>query len=129
MRIHHVALQVTDLERARSFYAGLLGFAVTREQAHALWLDAGGAIVMLERCAGSDDEAAAAAAADARAWASPRPGPFVVAFAIAAADRPALRARLVAAGVDIDHESAFSLYVRDPFGARLAFSHYPEPAP
>jgi len=132
VHIHHVALQVTDLERARSFYAGLLGFAVTREQAHALWLDAGGAVVMLERCAGSDDEAAAA---DARTWASPRAGPFVVAFSIAPHERVSLRARLVDAGVVIDHESAFSLYVRDPFGARLAFSHYPhalhvpEPAP
>jgi catechol 2,3-dioxygenase-like lactoylglutathione lyase family enzyme len=123
MRLHHVALQVTDLERARSFYAGVLGFVVTREQAHALWLDAAGVIVMLERCAGVDD---VAAADDARAWASPRAGPFVVAFAIAPHERASLRARLVDAGVAIDHESAFTLYVRDPFGARLAFSHYPD---
>jgi catechol 2,3-dioxygenase-like lactoylglutathione lyase family enzyme len=123
MRIHHVALQVTDLERARSFYAGLLGFTVTREQAHALWLDAGGSIVMLERCDGEGDDAGD------HAWASPRPGPFVVAFAIAPGERAALRARLIDAGVTIDHESAFTLYVRDPFGARLAFSHYPDAQP
>jgi catechol 2,3-dioxygenase-like lactoylglutathione lyase family enzyme len=120
MRIHHVALQVTDLERARSFYAGVLGFAVTREQAHALWLDADGSIVMLERCDGVVD------AADAASWASPRQGPFVVAFAVTPTERAALRARLTAAGVAIDHESAYTLYVRDPFGARLAFSHYPD---
>ena len=126
MRLHHVALQVTELARARAFYAGVLGFVVTREQAHALWLDAGGVIVMLERCDGVDDEAAAA---DARAWASARPGPFVVAFAIAPHERAPLRARLVDAGVAIDHESVFTLYVRDPFGARLAFSHYPDAAP
>jgi glyoxylase I family protein len=121
VRVHHIALQVTDLERARSFYEGLLGFAVTRVQPHAVWLDAGGTIVMLERCDGPVD------AADAVAWSSARPGPFVVAFGIAAVERDALHARLVAAGVVVDHESAFTLYVRDPFGARLAFSHYPEP--
>jgi glyoxylase I family protein len=126
MRIHHVALQVSDLDRARAFYEGLLGFVVTREQPRAIWLEAGGAIVMLERCDGVDD---AIAADDARTWSSPRPGPFVVAFAVAAADRAALRARLVDAGIAIDHESAFTLYVRDPFGARLAFSHFPDPQP
>ena len=120
MKLHHVALQVTCLERARAFYVGVLGFVVTREQAHALWLDAGGVIVMLERCAGPDD---------AEPWASPRPGPFVVAFAISAGRRAELRQRLVDAGVAIDHESGFTLYVRDPFGARLGFSHYPDAAP
>jgi hypothetical protein len=39
-----------------------------------------------------------------------------------------LRARLVAAGVTISHESAYTVYVRDPFGARLGFSHYPDAA-
>jgi hypothetical protein len=52
-----------------------------------------------------------------------------VAFGIRAAERAALRDRLENAGVAIDHESAFTLYVRDPFGARLAFSHHPEPQP
>jgi catechol 2,3-dioxygenase-like lactoylglutathione lyase family enzyme len=119
VKVHHVALQVTDLARARAFYVDVLGFVVTREQAHAVWLDAGGVIVMLERCAGP---------VDMDPWPSARPGPFVVAFAIAPTEREALRRRLVDAGVVIDHESAFTLYIRDPFGARLGFSHWPEPA-
>ncbi len=119
MKLHHVAVQVTDLERARAFYVDVLGFALTRTQAHALWVDAGGTILMLERCDGPADDGP---------WGSPRPGPFVVAFAIAPDERAALRQRLIDAGVAVDHESAFTLYVRDPFGARLGFSHWPDPA-
>ncbi len=52
LSLHHIALQVNDLEVARRFYVGVLGFLVTREQAHSLWLDAGGVIVMLELCSG-----------------------------------------------------------------------------
>jgi catechol 2,3-dioxygenase-like lactoylglutathione lyase family enzyme len=126
MKLHHVALQVTDLDVARRFYEGVLGFAVVREQAHALWLAAGEVIVMLERCAGAAPDASSSSSTSS--WASEAPGPFVVSFAIAPAERAGLRARLVAAGVTISHESAYTVYVRDPFGARLGFSHYPDAA-
>lgn len=117
LRLHHVALQVTDLDVARAFYVGVLGFTVTREQGHSLWLDAGGVIVMLERCAGPvvDDR-----------WASDRPGPFVVAFSIRPHERDGWLARLAAANVVVDHATAFTVYFRDPFGARLALSTYPD---
>lgn len=115
--IHHVAIQVADLERARAFYVDVLGLPLVRTQPHALWVQAGASVVMLERCAGVVDDSP---------WASPRCGPFVVAFVMTKDERGALRARLEAAGVVVDHESGYSLYVRDPFGARLAFSHYPD---
>jgi catechol 2,3-dioxygenase-like lactoylglutathione lyase family enzyme len=118
MRLHHVAIQVPDLDAAEAFYVGVLGLVVTRRQGHALWVDAGGTILMLERCSG---------AADTGPWASAAPGPFVVAFAIAASERAGWQARLEAAAVAIDHASGFTLYFRDPWGARLALSHYPEP--
>jgi catechol 2,3-dioxygenase-like lactoylglutathione lyase family enzyme len=118
VKLHHVAIQVGDLDAARAFYEGVLGLVVTRTQAHATWVDAGGVIVMLERCRG-------AAAADA--WASDAPGPFVVAFTIDAADRDMWRARLTQAGVTLSHESPFTLYFRDPWGTRLALSHYASP--
>ena len=123
MKIHHLALQVNDLEKARAFYVGVLGLALVREQAHALWVQAGETIVMLEKCADDVD------VDDGRAWASDRCGLFCVAFAITAGERDALKQRLRAAGVVIDHESGFTVYVRDPFGARLGFSHHPEPQP
>ena len=117
MRLHHVALQVTDLEVARAFYVDVLGFVVTREQPHSLWLDAGGSIVMLELCAGP---------IVVDTWAADRAGPHVVAFAITASERASWLQRLQAAGVVVDHASGFSIYFRDPFGARLALSHWPE---
>lgn len=120
MRLHHVAIQVPDLDAAVAFYAGVLGLVEVRRQPHAVWIDAGGAILMLERCAG---------AATAEPWASTTPGHFVVAFAIRPDERATWRARLDEAGVAIHHESGFSLYFRDPWGTRLALSHYPEPAP
>ncbi len=118
MRVHHLALQVTDLGVARDFYVGVLGFVVMREQPHAIWIDAAGVIIMLERCAGP---------VVVDVWPSDRPGAHVVAFAIAAAERATWLHRLEVAGVAIDHVSGFSVYFRDPFGARLALSHYPEP--
>jgi catechol 2,3-dioxygenase-like lactoylglutathione lyase family enzyme len=121
MRLHHVAIQVPDLDAAVAFYSGVLGLAEVRRQAHAVWVDAGGTILMLERCAAAHD------ADHDDEWMSPRPGPFVVAFAIGAAERAGWRARLNAAGVVIHHESGFTLYFRDPWGTRLALSHYPEP--
>jgi catechol 2,3-dioxygenase-like lactoylglutathione lyase family enzyme len=123
MRLHHLAIQVPDLAAAAAFYGDLLGLAVLRRQPHAVWVDAGGTILMLERCAD------AGAADDDAPWASPAPGPFVVAFGIAAGERATWRERLAAAGVAIHHESSFTLYFRDPWGTRLALSHHPEPAP
>ena len=117
MRVHHVALQVTDLHVARAFYVDVLGFVVTREQGHSVWLDAGGATVMLELCAGP---------VVVDAWAADRAGLHVVAFAVAAGERAAWLRRLDAAGVAVDHVSGFSIYFRDPFGARLALSHFPD---
>lgn len=119
MRLHHLAIQVPDLEVAEGFYAGVLGLRVTRRQEHALWLDAGGTILMLERCVG-------AGALDP--WASPAPGPFVVALEIGAAERAGWLTRLEGAGVAVDHTSGFTIYFRDPWGCRLALSHYPAPA-
>ncbi len=117
LRVHHVALQVTDFDVARRFYVDVLGFVITREQPHSVWLDAAGIVLMLEKCTGLvvDD-----------AWESPRPGPHVVAFAIAFSERDAWRDRLRINDVTIDHESRFSVYFRDPFGTRLALSHYPD---
>jgi catechol 2,3-dioxygenase-like lactoylglutathione lyase family enzyme len=126
MRIHHLAIQVPHLDDAHEFYAGVLGLAVLRRQQHAIWVDADGAILMLEQCS-------AAAESDGpdvqdRAWMRATPGLFVLALAIDPGARSQWRARLMAAGVTIDHESAFSLYFRDPWGARLALSHHPTPA-
>jgi hypothetical protein len=119
LQLHHVAIQVSDLARAEAFYSGLLGLREVRRQPHSIWLDAGGIILMLEVAQGAPSPAP---------WKSDRPGLHLVAFAIPAGERRALKARLAEAGVALEAESAYTIYFRDPEGNRLGLSHYPEAA-
>lgn len=122
MRVHHLAVLVADLVRAEAFYAGVLGLRVTARHPDAhgaprsVWLDAGGAILMLERATPGTPRRADGA-----------PGWHCVALAITQAERATWRARLVAAGHPIERESAYTLYVRDPDGALVALSYYTPP--
>jgi catechol 2,3-dioxygenase-like lactoylglutathione lyase family enzyme len=103
MKVHHVALAVTDLAAAEAFYAGVLGLAVISRNDRSVWLDLDGAILMLEK--------------------EGQPGgPHCLALAIPAAERAAWRARL---GAAVEAESRYTIYVRDPFGNRIGLSHYP----
>lgn len=116
MHLHHLAIQVFDLERAAQFYQRLFGLTETRRQPHSIWLDLGGAILMLERCSQESTPAP---------WKSEQPGLFVLALQLEAGERAAFMARLQANAVTLEHETKFSLYFRDPDGNRLAVSHYP----
>jgi catechol 2,3-dioxygenase-like lactoylglutathione lyase family enzyme len=112
MRIHHLAMRTHDVARLERFYAGLLGFAVSRrdDARGSVWLDAGGAILMLER-AGATEACVVA------------PGSMeLVAFAVD--DREAWRARLERAGVVVEDETGHTLYFRDPDGRRVAVSTF-----
>ncbi len=114
MRIHHVALRTGDLPRLEAFYAGVLGLAVTRRDgARSVWLAAGDAVVMLERAEPGEPGVAAG-------------GMEMVAFAIPSAERAQYTQRLADAGISVESETAFTLYVRDPDGRRVGLSHYPE---
>lgn len=124
---HHAAIQVKALEDVASFYREVLG--LTELERHhtpdghlrSIWLDVGGgAFLALE----SVD---AAPAPDA-AFRDGRPGLFLVALRIAAADRVRIRAELQRRGVPLVHETRWTLYVRDPEGNRVALSHHPEEA-
>ena len=112
-----MAIQVPDLERALAFYGGVLGLAEVRRQPHSIWLDAGGVLLMLERCAGD---------VVLTQWKSEQPGLHLLALTIDAASREHWRARLLAAGIGIEAETRFTLYVRDPFGTRVGLSHHPD---
>jgi glyoxylase I family protein len=108
VRIHHVAVVVTDLARAEAFYCGLLGLAVIRrwddEQGNhrSTWVAVGDAFLALER--GESSHRA-----------------HCVALAIDRSERERWRALL-----PIERESPYSLYFRDPDGNLIALSHYPE---
>ncbi len=116
LHVHHVAIQVKDLQRSRAFYQGVLGLPLVRTQDHALWVQLGTTLVMLELSPGDDVEVPFNSAAK---------GLHLLALAIHTNDRSAWQQHLAQAGVVVVHSTAFTLYVRDPDGTRLALSHYP----
>lgn len=112
--IHHLALRVKDVERARAFYSDLLGLDELRrfeEDTGALlsvWLAAGPTVLMLERQLKG-------------------PGPetgsgHVLALAVDSLHE--WEERLRAAGVAVVDRTAYTLYLRDPDGHRVGLSVY-----
>ena len=126
--LHHVAVQSTDLEAAERFYGNLLGLSVkTRWPAddgstRAVWLEAGdGCFLALERAASG-----ALPAGQGRVFFDGHAGWHLLALRIDAKDRGAWEQRFADAGVEIEHRSRWTLYVRDPDGNRVGLSHHPE---
>lgn len=125
LSVHHLAVVVRDLDRAEAFYAGVLGLPVVRRWDDAagaprsVWLGlGGGAFLAVEK-----------AAPDAPPRSGAEPGWHCVALAVKPDERERWRARLAAAGVAVERESAFTLYVRDPEGNLVGLSHWPDAAP
>jgi catechol 2,3-dioxygenase len=116
-RLHHLALRVSDCERALAFYSGLLGLSEVRRvpeggAPRAIWLAAGEVVIMLET--------------SLRGAGPPSGSGHVLAFA--AAELGAWEERLAAAGIPIDDRTAETLFVRDPDGHRVGLSAYRFPA-
>ena len=111
LRIHHLALRTHDCPRAERFYTSVLGLEVRRRDPErgSVWLQAGDVVVMIER-AGPGEPLPGAGSMD------------LVAFAVD--DREGWRARLAAAGVAVEAETASTLYFRDPDGRRVGVSVY-----
>jgi glyoxylase I family protein len=113
VRVHHLALRTGDLGALERFYGGVLALAVVRRDgARSTWLDAGGAIVMLERREPGEPPV-------------PSGSRELVAFALDPDAARAVRERLAAAGVALEAETPSTLYVRDPDGRRVGLSVYP----
>jgi catechol 2,3-dioxygenase-like lactoylglutathione lyase family enzyme/lysophospholipase L1-like esterase len=119
--VHHLAVKVRDLERAEAFYGGILGLAVTRRQddergrPRSIWFALPGtSFLAIERA----ERAEPTRFDDAPGW-------HCIALAIPFDAREAWRARLEAKGFPVEHETAYTLYVRDPEGALVALSHHP----
>jgi catechol 2,3-dioxygenase-like lactoylglutathione lyase family enzyme len=120
--IHHLAVRTPELGAAERFYVDLLGLPVLERFSNpdgsprSVWVALSeDAFLALERTpsgmARQDDE----------------PGWHCIALRIERADRERWRERLAAAGHPIEHESDYTLYVRDPAGALVGLSHHPEP--
>lgn len=121
MRIHHLALRTRDVTGLARFYEEVVGLALVKRAdappalGKSVWLDAGGAIVMIE-------EAMATEPAVAHATME-----LTAAFTIAPSERTFVEDRLTKAGVIVEARTAYTLYFRDPDGRRIGVSAYPDP--
>ena len=113
---------MSDLQRSEAFYVGLLGLPVVRR-----WNDDRGAPrsswVQLE----GERFLALERGSTERRPVDEEVGHHALALRIEAADRAAWARHLESAGVIIERRTAYSLFFRDPDGALLAVSHYPDP--
>jgi catechol 2,3-dioxygenase-like lactoylglutathione lyase family enzyme len=105
VRIHHVALRTHDLARLERFYVGVLGFAIARGRRGSVWLEAEGAMLMLEEAEEGEPVG--------------RPGTKEL-LAFAVDELESWRGR-----VSVEAETQHTLYFRDPDGRRIAVSTYP----
>lgn len=127
---HHLAIQVTDVERCTAFYRDVLGLS---EQARhhlpdgrlrSVWLtvDAQGGFLAVERC---DAETPS----EEEPFRTPRAGLHLLALRIPSGSRGLVEEELAARGIPVVHRTAYTIYVRDPEGNRVGLSHHPHPHP
>lgn len=123
--VHHLAVVVTDVERAAKFYVGVLGLRELRRwddsqgQLRSIWCEiGGGAFLAIERAELEEPRRDDAA-----------PGFHCVSLGIRPDEREPWRTRLTQANVVVFRESAYTLYVRDPEGNIVGLSHFPNAAP
>jgi len=112
VRIHHIALRVSDLAACRRFYAEILGLEPLESSSppgfESVWFRTGDAVLMLER--------------SLRGRGPERGSGHVLALEVT--DLSSWERRLASAGVTIDDRTERTLYVRDPEGHRVALSVY-----
>ncbi len=121
---HHLAIQVRDIERVTAFYRDVLGFSEL-ERYHredgslrSIWVEVpGGGFLALEGVTGEPEPGP---------FRNERPGLFLLAFRIPRSGRAGAVEALARAGVPLEHETRWTVYVRDPEGNRVALSHHPE---
>lgn len=118
MKLHHLALQVTDIEACEKFYRDVLQLSFLEYKYDAAgkirsaWFDLEGSILMLEKVEVKSDDTTLNA----------------LAFSITPTERETWKKKLTSAKIELDHESKYSLYFRDPAENQLALSHYPHEA-
>jgi catechol 2,3-dioxygenase len=119
-KLHHLALGARDVERVAFFYRDLVGLReVTRHPEpggglRSIWLDLGGAILMIEHF----DELV-------RPMRGAAAGLFLLALSAEPAERDALERSLAASGFPVEARTEHTIYFRDPEGNRVAISSYP----
>ncbi|KFA88554.1 VOC family protein [Archangium violaceum] len=121
---HHLAIQVRDVEKVTAFYREVLGFAELKRHhrpdgsLRSIWVGVpGGGFLALEEVTGEPEPGP---------FRNEQPGLFLLAFRISKAGRAGAVEALARAGVPLEHETRWTVYVRDPEGNRVALSHHPE---
>lgn len=120
-RLHHVALGSRDVAALATFYTSLLEIEESRRQLddrgqlRSVWLDLSGVLLMIERAEPSAER--------------PRVegvglGAFLLAFRADGPGRLRFEERAARLGASIESRSAYTSYLRDPDGNRLAVSQY-----
>ena len=118
--LHHLALGTRDVERLARFYTDVLELREVARHLHvdgslrSVWLDLGGALLMIEPTEEPPRMVVGIGA-----------GPFLIAVAVLADQRPEFEARLERMGSVVEARSEFTSYARDPDGNRIALSAYP----
>lgn len=120
--VHHLALRVSDLERAVAFYRDVLGLAELARHKfpdgsdRSSWLALpGGAFLALERASPS----AAPRATDSVGY-------CVLALRIWRDQRSQIADELRRRGATIVHQTRWTIYLEDPEGNRIGLSHHPQ---
>lgn len=124
LAINHIALQVSNLERISEFYKEILGFSeLTRhfrsdQSLRSIWLSWGergeaSPFLALEQHEGDFSQK------------TKDEGFSFVAFHIPPSERDAWRTHFQSKGITLEHETRWTMYLRDPEGNRVGVSHYP----
>lgn len=126
--VHHIALHVSDVEKMSTFYREVVGLEeITRHHRadgtlRSVWCrlslsPAEPAFLALEENEHSSGRTEA------------RTGYSLLALSIDRDEKDELLERLKHFQVPIEHTSRWTVYVRDPEGNKLGFSHYPKDFP
>ncbi len=125
MRIHHLAVIAKDLGRSAHFYGHVLGLSEIRRWQNekgddrSIWYSLGGDCFLAVEIASANSTANTAKSDGDPGW-------HCIALAILPSEREYYRIFLQNEGIAIERESNYTIYIRDPDGALIGLSHYPE---
>lgn len=120
---HHLAIQVRDLPRTAAFYREVLGLP---EQARhhrpdgslrSIWMGLPDGFLALEECDRAPQQTP---------FRDPTPGLHLLALRIGREERAEALRELEGRGVEVVHQTRWTIYFRDPEGNRIALSHHPD---
>jgi catechol 2,3-dioxygenase-like lactoylglutathione lyase family enzyme len=120
--LHHIAVGTGDVEGLARFYRQLLATDERRRhwdergELRSIWLDLSGTLLMIERVSADAEPRGPVTGVGL--------GAFLLAFRAPAGERVEFEARAAALGAVVESRSAYTSYLRDPDGNRIAISDY-----